>query len=93
MDKARLCAFQANYHLIWATKCRNKVLVGPVEVRLVEVLTMFAGRCCFELFAVRVHDGCHVYVFVSVLPKVVFLIWFVCLSVLLLNCCFWSLYR
>ena len=32
MDKAKTCAFQANYHLIWAVKYRRKVLFGPVEV-------------------------------------------------------------
>jgi REP element-mobilizing transposase RayT len=40
MEKTRTCAFQVNYRLIWAVKCRRKVLVGPVEVRLVEVLKL-----------------------------------------------------
>jgi len=42
LEKARTCAFQANYHLIWATKYRRKVLVGSVEVRLEDVLKMIA---------------------------------------------------
>jgi len=42
IEKARSCAYQANYHLIWATKYRRKVLVGSVEVRLEEILTMIA---------------------------------------------------
>jgi len=31
LEDGRFCAFQANYHLIWATKYRRKVLKGPVE--------------------------------------------------------------
>ena len=52
LEKARTCAFQANYHLIWAVKYRRKVLVGPVEVRLLEVLKMIAENmviCCWLL--------------------------------------------
>jgi putative transposase len=70
MDKAKSCAFRTNYHFIGAVKYRRSVLLGSVEVRFVEVLKMIAGRCGFELLAVRVHDGCHVHVFVSALPKV-----------------------
>ena len=70
MEKARTCAFQANYHLIWATKYRRKVLVGSVEVRLVEVLKTIANQSGFQLLTARVHCGDHVHVFVSAPPKV-----------------------
>jgi putative transposase len=70
LEKARTCAFQANYHLIWATKYRRKVLVGSVEVRLEEVLKMIAENHCYQLLTARVHHGDHVHVFVSVKPKV-----------------------
>jgi len=69
LEKARTCAFQANYHLIWATKYRGKVLIGSVEVRLVEVLKTIAGQSGFKLLTARVHDGDHVHVFVSAPPK------------------------
>ena len=42
MEKTKTCAFQANYHLIWAVKYRRSVLFGSVEVRLLEVLKMVA---------------------------------------------------
>jgi len=70
LEKARSCAYQANYHLIWATKYRRKVLVGSVEVRLLEVLKTIAGQSGFELLTVKVHGGDHVHVFVSASPKV-----------------------
>jgi putative transposase len=70
LEKARTCAYQANYHLIWATKYRCKVLVGSVEVRLEEVLKTIAVQSGFLLLAARVHHGDHVHVFVSAQPKV-----------------------
>ena len=70
MEKVRTCAFQANCHLIWATKYRRKVLVGSVEVRLEEVLKMIAENHGYQLLIARVHHGDHVHVFVSAKPKV-----------------------
>ncbi len=69
LEKSRTCAFQANYHLIWATKYRRKVLVGSVEVRLVEVLKMIAENHGYQLLAARVHNGDHLHLFVSASPK------------------------
>ena len=70
MEKARSCAFQANYHLIWATKYRRKVLLGSVEVRLLEVLKTIASQSGFQVLTARVHDGDHLHVFVSAPPTV-----------------------
>ena len=70
LEKARSCAYQTNYHLIWATKYRRKVLLGSVKVRLDELLKTFAEQNGCRLLAARVHDGDHVHVFVSARPKV-----------------------
>jgi putative transposase len=70
LEKARTCAFQANYHLIWATKYRRKVLLGSVEVRLLEVLKTIASQSGFQLLTARVHEGDHLHVFVSASPRV-----------------------
>jgi len=70
LEKARTCAFQANYHLIWATKYRRKVLVGSVEVRLEEVLKMIVENHGYQLLTDRVYRGDHVHVFVSAKPMV-----------------------
>jgi putative transposase len=64
------CAFQASYHLIWGTKYRSKVLLGSVEVRLLEVLKTIAVQSGFQVLTARVHDGDHLHVFVSAPPKV-----------------------
>jgi REP element-mobilizing transposase RayT len=65
LENARTCVFQAIYHLIWVTKCRRKVLVCSVEVRLEEALKMIAENQGYQLLAARVHRGDHVHVFVS----------------------------
>jgi putative transposase len=70
LEKARSCAFQTNYHLIWATKYRRKVLLGSVEVSLEEVLKTIANQSGFELLTAMVHEGDHLHVFVSAPPKV-----------------------
>ena len=70
LEKARTCAYQANYHLIYATKYLRKVLIGAVKVRLEELLKTIADRSDYQLLAARVHDGDHVYLFVSAPPKV-----------------------
>jgi putative transposase len=69
LEKARTCAYQANYHLICATKYRRKVLVGTVVVRLEEILKTTADSHGYQLLALRVHDGNHVHLFVSAPPK------------------------
>src|SRR5665647_3578374 len=68
VEKTRSCAYQANYHLIWATKYRRKVLLGSVEVRLVEVLKTIANQSGFQLLTAKVHHGDHVHLFVSAPP-------------------------
>ena len=70
LEKARTCAYQANYHLIYATKYRRKVLIGTVKVRLEELLKTIADRSDYQLLAARVHNGDHVHLFVSAPPKV-----------------------
>ena len=69
LEKTKTCAFQANYHLIWAIKYRHKVLVGSIEVRLLEVLKMVADEHGYRLLAARVHGGDYVHVFVFAPPK------------------------
>jgi hypothetical protein len=45
LEKARTCAFQVNYHFMWAIKCCCKVLVGLVEVGLEEVFELIVETC------------------------------------------------
>lgn len=61
-------AYVINYHLIWIPRYRKKVLVGPVEARLKELLAEIAIQYGFEILAVEVMPD-HVHVFVSAPPK------------------------
>jgi putative transposase len=57
-----------NYQLVWIPRYRKKVLVGPVEARLKELLAEIATQYGFEILAVEVMPG-HVHLFVSAPPK------------------------
>jgi putative transposase len=61
-------AYVINYHLVWIPRYRKKVLVGPVEARLKELLAEIAIQYGFEILAVEVMPD-HVHVFVSAPPK------------------------
>jgi len=47
-------AYGINYHLVWNPRHRNKVLVGPVEARLKELLVEIAMQYGFDILAVEV---------------------------------------
>jgi putative transposase len=61
-------AYVINYHLVWIRRDRKKVLVGPDEARLKELLAEIAIQYGFEILAVEVMPD-HVHVFVSAAPK------------------------
>jgi REP-associated tyrosine transposase len=61
-------AYIINYHLVWIPRNRKKVLVGPVEARLKELLAEIAAQYGFEILAVEVMPD-HVHLFVSAPPK------------------------
>jgi len=59
---------QCVYNLVWIPRYRKRVLVGPVEARLKELLAEIATQYGFEILAVEVMSD-HVYLFVSAPPK------------------------
>jgi putative transposase len=61
-------AYVINYHLVWIPHYRKKVLVGPVEARLKELLAEIAAQYGFEILAVEVMPN-HVHLFVSAPAK------------------------
>ena len=61
-------AYGINYHLVWIPRYRKKVLVGPVEARLKELLAEIAMQYGFEILAVEVMPD-HVHLFVSAPAK------------------------
>jgi putative transposase len=61
-------AYVINYHLVSIPRYRKKVLVGPIEARLKEILAEIATQYGFEILAVEVMPD-HVHLFVSAPPK------------------------
>lgn len=61
-------AYIINDHLVWISRFRKRVLVGPVEARLKELLAEIATQSGFEILVVEVMSE-HVHLFVSAPPK------------------------
>jgi putative transposase len=56
------------YHIVWCPKYRKRVLVGPVAVRLRELLETKAAENGWSIEAVEIMPD-HVHVFVRARPK------------------------
>jgi REP element-mobilizing transposase RayT len=59
--------YSAKYHIIWCPKYRRRVLVGPVEARLKEIIFEVIDEAGGEVIEVEVMDD-HVHLLVEVLP-------------------------
>ena len=66
----RTCVFNINYHIVWSTKYRRKVLTSEIEARLKEILATVGKQKGFEIFEIEVITKDHVHVFVSAIPKI-----------------------
>ncbi|MBR4471516.1 MAG: IS200/IS605 family transposase [Erysipelotrichaceae bacterium] len=65
----RTCVYNINYHLIWCTKYRRKVLSEEISNRLSELLTEIGNEKGFSVVEARVGEEDHVHCFVSAPPK------------------------
>jgi putative transposase len=65
----RTCVYKLNYHLVWCTKYRRKVLGPNVAARLYELLDDVAADKGFTIVEARVGEADHVHCFVSASPK------------------------
>ena len=66
----RTCVFNINYHIVWSTKYRRKVLTTDIERRLKEILIDVGKQKGFEIAEIEVGTNDHVHVFVSAIPKI-----------------------
>ena len=66
----RTCVFNINYHIVWSTKYRRKVLTTDIEERLKEILIDVGKQKGFEIAEIEVVTNDHVHVFVSAIPKI-----------------------
>lgn len=62
------CVFNINYHLIWCTKYRRKVLNDDVQKRFKELIYNKADEMGIEIKAMETMED-HVHIFVSSTPE------------------------
>ncbi|RRK10640.1 IS200/IS605 family transposase [Lactiplantibacillus garii] len=73
-DKSRLTygrtsVFNLNYHIIWGTKYRNRVLKGNVEIVLKRILLEIASKYGFSIDYMEIGKDDHLHLLVSAPPK------------------------
>lgn len=67
---ARTCVYNVNYHIVWSTKYRRKVLDDKIESRLKEILLNISKDKDFVIHEMEVVEKDHIHVFVSAHPKI-----------------------
>ena len=64
----RTSVYNLNYHIIWGTKYRNKVLKGHVEVAFKRIILEIADKYGFEIAHLEIGKDDHVHLLVSAPP-------------------------
>lgn len=67
---ARTCVYNVNYHVVWSTKYRRKVLNDKIEARLKEILIQVSKDKDFIIHEMEVGQNDHIHLFVSAHPKI-----------------------
>ena len=65
----RTSVYNLNYHLIWGTKYRNKVLKGHVEAVFKQQVQEIANQYGFKVVHLEIGKDDHVHMLVSAPPK------------------------
>jgi len=60
--------YSCHYHTVWCPKYRRKVLIGPIETRLKEIIEQICLECQAEMEELEVMPD-HVHLLVSVDPQ------------------------
>ena len=66
---SRTCVYNINYHIVWCTKYRRKVLTPAIETRLQEILDGIGKEKGFAVVMAEVGESDHIHCFVSAPPK------------------------
>lgn len=69
LTHARTCVYNVNYHIVWSTKYRRKVLNSKIEARLKEILIEVSKDKGFIIHEMEVGECDYIHLFVSAHPK------------------------
>ena len=69
LTHGRTSVYNVNYHIIWCTKYRNKVLKGNVEIQLKNQLLEIAKTKGFSIDHMEIGEQDHIHLLVSAPPK------------------------
>lgn len=67
--RGRTCVYNVNYHIIWCTKYRRKVLSEPICSCLYELLREVGNEKGFTVVQAKVGENDHIHCFVTAPPK------------------------
>ena len=67
MKKGQHCVYGIEYHIVWCTKYRRKVLASKIESRLHELLSHFADANGFEIITMNGEED-HIHLLISATP-------------------------
>ena len=68
LKKRKHCVYSIEYHIVWCTKYRRKILKPCVEKRLHELLKIYAQNNALEILAIN-GDLDHIHILVSATPN------------------------
>ena len=69
LTHGRTCVYNINYHIIWGTKYRNKVLNDKIEDELKQLLYQMAEEKGFTISHLEIGLDDHVHLLISAPPK------------------------
>jgi putative transposase len=70
LKHARTCVYNVNYHIVWSTKYRRKVLTKDIAEYLKELFQEIAADKEFEIVMAEIGEMDHIHIFASAHPKV-----------------------
>ena len=70
LTHARTCVYNCNYHIVFSTKYRRKVLTQEIEHYIKDLILQIAEEKEFKVETVKVGERDHIHLFVSAHPKI-----------------------
>ena len=70
LTHGRTSVYNINYHIVWCTKYRNKVLKGDIELDLKQILNQIATENGYSIAHMEIGLDDHIHLLVSAPPKI-----------------------